>query len=250
MRISIILILLLFSLFTYGNKLNVDVDSAAHYYSQGMYELAAKKYESVLNTGVESAELYFNLGNSYYKSKNITLAILSYERAKRLAPDDEDIKFNLELANKFTTDKIEKLPELFYVNWFNNVLNLFGTNTWALISLFSFITCLILFIIFLFSRIIVLKKISFWLSILLLLLSIKSFALSYISEGNITNKNEALVLTPTISVKSSPDAKGTDLFMLHEGTKVSVTETIGNWSEIILSDGNVGWVLSSDLIKI
>ena len=229
---------------------NALLDSANSYYSSANYEKAITAYDSIIKSGYQSSEIYFNLGNAYFKSNKITPAILNYEKAKLLSPEDEDIQFNLDLANKYITDKIEVLPEFFLNQWLNKIISIFSSDTWAYISLISFISMLVLVLLFLFSRIIFLKKLTFGLAILFLILSIKSYVFASIQKSDITECNSALILTPTVNIKSSPDDKGTDIFVLHEGTKLVIEDSLLNWYNIKLKNGNEGWLHKEDIVKI
>jgi len=226
------------------------IDSANECYIRGEYERAIELYQSIIDNGYEASELYYNLGNAYYKSNKITYAILNYERAKILDPYDEDIEHNLRVAEKLVIDKIDMIPEFFVNTWIKKITNTFSTDMWAMISIIAFVAFLLLLSIFLYSRIIVLKKISFWISILIFIFSIAAFSFSYKQKEKVTNRDTAIIFTPAVTVKSSPDESGTDLFVIHEGTKVTITEALGEWVEIKLSDGNVGWVAASDLVLI
>jgi tetratricopeptide (TPR) repeat protein len=230
------------------DKLNTD--SALMCYKNGKYEEAIKIYEKIINTGYEAPAIYFNLGNCYYKSNKLCYAILNYERAKILAPNDEDINFNLELAQKHVIDKLDILPALFITNWLNRYILSKPSDTWAMISIFSFILFLIFFSGYLFLTILSFRKVSFGLSIFILLISITTFIFAYRQKTAIENHKSAIIFIPTVNIKSSPDEKGTDIFVLHEGTKVELRDEVGNWKEIRLSDGNTGWIKSSDIIVI
>lgn len=249
-KIVLKILLILFCLPLAANENSAAIDSANACYSRGEYEKAIELYKSVIDNGYEAAELYYNLGNTCYKSNKITYAILYYERAKLLDPFDEDIDYNLEMAEKLVIDKIDIIPELFINTWIKQTVDMFSTNMWAVISIVVFVIFLLLFSVFLYSRIILLKKISFWIGILALMVSITAFTFSYKQKENITNRNTAIIFTPAVTVKSSPDDSGTDLFLIHEGTKITVTDALGEWVEIRLSDGNVGWLKASDLTLI
>jgi tetratricopeptide (TPR) repeat protein len=219
-------------------------------YASEEFEEAVQMYESILDSGHLSAPLYFNLGNAYYKSNNIPRAILNYERAKLLAPNDEDIQFNLELANQFVIDKIDPLPQPFFVRWGQNILNLFPSNQWAIFSIASFLLTLILALIYLFSTRIVLKKVTFGLAAFILIISIITFIFSAQQKTKIVNPNHAIIFNPTVTVKASPDQSGTDLFVIHEGLKVKIEQELNNWVEIKIEDGNSGWVRTEVLEEI
>jgi tetratricopeptide (TPR) repeat protein len=229
---------------------NQLIKAANDFYIKGDYANAIKNYEQVLNSGNESAELYFNLGNAYYKSKKIDFSILNYERAKLLNPGDEDINFNLELARTYTIDKINTMPEFFLSVWIKSVSHIFSSNLWAYFSLTVFIFTLVAFLFYLFSSSIGIKKIFFWLGIILLAISLTGFIFSYQQKSLLTNRDMAIITNAAIPVKSSPDESGTDLFVLHEGTKVQVIDKAQNWLYIRLADGNKGWIEKTALVII
>jgi len=248
-----IFILLLFcNLYSvlFAQTVKFNSDSAIIYYSKGKYEEAIKIYEKIISSGYESPEVYYNLANSYYKSNKLSSSILNYERAKILAPNDEDINFNLELARKHVVDKIDVLPSLFIKSWYDRFISSKSTNSWAYISIFIFILFLLLFSGYLFFTTILLRKISFASGVIVLIISVLTFIFSYQQKEAIENHNSAIIFTSTVNVKSSPDDKGTDIFVLHEGTKVIVRDAVDNWKEIKLSDGNIGWIKSSDIVMI
>lgn len=219
-----------------------DIDSAKIYYTAKKYQEASKKYDAVLKTGKTSAELYFNLGNCYYKMNKIPFAILNYERSILLNPADEDAKYNLELANKLVVDKIEVLPTFFITAWINTFFNLHSSNSWAIIAISSFAIVLALLLTFFLTRILIVKKISFFASIFISLIVIVSIVGASVQKQKITANKSAIITDYSVTVKSSPDEKSTDLFQLHEGTKVFVQDSISTWIEIKLLDGNVGWL--------
>jgi len=245
MKRWIILILFINVAVFMANAQKVDplIDSANNAYANNKYEKAVRFYEKVLNKGIESAGLYYNLGNAYYKMHDLASAILNYERARQLAPNNEDIQYNLELARQRTTDKIERIPQFFLLRWAKQFLNLFSSNVWAIISLVSFIGFLILFSLYLYSGKLGIKKTSFWIGLLAILISISSFIFSYQQKQEIEHSGEAIVFSPKVTVKSSPSESGTELFVIHEGTKVFIVdEQIKGWYEVKLADGNKGWL--------
>ena len=225
-------------------------EKANAYYTTEEYQQAISTYEQILQEGQESAKLYFNLGNAYYKTGDINNAILNYERAKLLAPQDEDIRFNLELANQFVTTEIDELPRPFFVRWRAKVVNLFPADTWSVISIGAFIVFLGLVGLFLFSRRTGLKKLSFWLGILAIIVSGFTYSFAARQTKKIIERDAAIVFCPRVTVKSSPAETGTDLFLLYEGVKVEVSDSLNTWKEIRLSDGNVGWLPDSCIVKI
>ena len=244
-------LLLLFLCF-YGNLFAQDstVKEAEVAFSKGEFDKAIELYENILKTNGESAEIYYNLGNSYYRVDKIAPAILNYERALLLDPGDGDIRFNLQMAKLKSVDKIEPVGELFIVTWFQSVQNMGSANSWAKLGITTFLLFIFSLFLYFFSRWIRLKKIAFYLSIVLLVIVILANIFASNQQSKLNNRNDAIIFVPTVTIKSSPDSSGTDLFILHEGTKVTVKSKLGEWSEIELENGNVGWMLTKDIVAI
>ena len=219
-------------------------------YTQEDYTLAIELYEDILAHYGASGDVYYNLGNAYYKAGRIAPSILNYERALLMKPGDKDIRFNLEIAKLRKVDRIEPLDEFFLTQWFRFLQDLFSVDTWASIG----IACFILFIgcltLFFFSKWMKLKKTGFYAGIILLFVVICSNLFAWNQKRAIVERRGAIIFAPTITIKSSPDASGTDLFVLREGTKVFIKSTLGEWHEIELEDGNIGWIPQKDLEKI
>jgi len=245
------------------------------------YAAAIQIYEALLKNG-EASEVYYNLGNSYYKIGEIAKAVLNYERALLLQPGNSDIRANLEVARAKTIDKVEPTPEVFFISWTKSLINCMSVDAWAtwgivsfillIVSLYFFIfskqimwkkigfisgiifliitVCSILLIIalyfFIFSKQIVLKKVGFILGIVFLIVTICSNLFASQQKENLVNRNEAIVMNPSVTVRSTPSESGTSLFILHEGRKVNVKDnSMKEWKEIHLEDGKVGWVPAS-----
>lgn len=225
-----------------SHGLQHQMESANQSYAAGEYISAAEQYEQIIAAGYESAALYFNLGNTYFKMNQMPAAVLYYEKARKLDPRDENIRFNLELANSRIIDKIELLPEFFLRTWFRSVRNLFSSDQWAKISITGFILMLIAIFYFFTSRALIIRKLSFWMGILLMLSVLLSFSLSLSVYRDSTRKSSGIIFTPTVTVKSSPNDNSVDLFVVHEGTKVFILDQVEGWSEIRLINGNVGWL--------
>jgi tetratricopeptide (TPR) repeat protein len=221
----------------------------AAYLSQN-YQEAVDGYEQILRTGHESAKLYFNLGNTYYKTGQTNLAILYLERAKLLDPNNKDIDFNIAFVNQNVVTKLEPLPQPFFVRWRASILNMHSTDTWATISIASFILFLLLAGFFIFSKIVLVRRISFISGIVILVLSIFTFSFASKQQKKIIQRNSAIVFCPRVTVKSAPSATSTDLFLIYEGVKVEVTDSVNTWKEIKLADGNEGWLPDSCIVKI
>lgn len=232
------------------DSIQVLWEKANAYYSTEEYHKAVLAYEQILYSGRESAKLYFNLGNAFYKAGDINNAILNYERAKLLAPHDTDIEFNLKLANQFVTTEIEELPKPFFVRWREKTINLYPADSWAKISIGSFVFFFGLLGLFIFSRLSTIKKLSFWFGILMILISVFTFSFAARQKEKINQRKHAIVFCPRVTVKSAPTRNSTDLFLLYEGVKVEISDSVSTWKEIRLSDGNAGWLPDSCIVKI
>lgn len=245
-RILIVAVMMSFP--AYGQESELKEAEAA--YNGEDYPKAIEMYEAVLQKYGESANVYYNLGNAYYKAGKLAPAILNYERCLLLNPGDSDARFNLELVRQRTTDKIEPLGEFFLSRWFHAIQDRGSSNSWAKLGVVCFILFIGCLVLFFFSRWIRLKKIGFYCGLCLLVAVIVSNIFAGNQKEEMLNRNRAIVFSPTVTVKSSPDVSGTDLFVLHEGTDVTIKSTLGDWSEIVLADGNVGWMPSKDIQKI
>jgi tetratricopeptide (TPR) repeat protein len=216
-------------------------------YAKGLYYYAIEVYEQAVDSGYEAPELYYNLGNAYYKINNIPMAILNYEKAKRLDPYDDDINHNLALANAHVIDKIDIIPEFFIKTWIRNMVSLTEPDRWAVISISAFLLFLVLFLIYLFSGRIALKKFTFWLGILSLFISVSAFYSAWKRKELLTAKDSAIIISPTVTAKSSPAESGVDLFIIHEGTKIIIEDSLDIWNRIRIGDGTVGWIRKEDM---
>jgi len=208
------------------------------------FEKSIELYQAILALNLESWEVHFNLGNAYYKSGNTARAILHYEKAKKLNPDQEDLLVNLEMANLKTVDKVESKPELVISTYWDTLLNTFTIDEWAENSIIMSFTALFLMILFLFTRGL-LKKITFFTSLFVGLISVLFFVLGHQQKSLQTNQKYAIVFSPSVTVKSAPEDDGTKIFVIHEGTKLKVIKDEGDWSQISLMNGTKGWVKSS-----
>ena len=216
-----------------------DADSA---YVRGEYQQAIKDYEALLKKGA-SADLYYNLGNAYYRTENITRAVLNYERALLLSPSDRDIRFNLQMARSKTIDKIVPEQEMFFVTWYHSLVNLASVDGWARTALIALALAIVLALIYLFSDRIWLRKVGFFGAFLLIAVFVFSNLFAHQQKQQLIHRKGAIVTAPAVTVKSTPAKNGTDLFILHEGTKVTITDaSMKDWKEIRLADGKEGWI--------
>jgi tetratricopeptide (TPR) repeat protein len=216
-------------------------------YIQENYTKSIEKYKEVLITYGESAEIYYNLGNAYYKANKIAPAILYYERALLIDPGDTDIRFNLEMARQNTTDKIEPLGDFFLSKWFDSIQNKGAADSWAKLGIICFLVFIGCLLLFFFSRWRRMRKVGFYMGLLFLTLVVFTNIFARNQKRELINHTHAIVFSPTVTVKSSPNQSGTDLFILHEGAKVFIRSSLGEWNEIELEDGNVGWMPSKDI---
>ena len=212
------------------------------YFTAGSYKEALQAWNEIYNTGYRSANLDYNIGNAYFKLNNSPSAILFYERAYLLKPADENINYNLQVARTLIVDRFQEIPELFFIKWYNFVSLFLSTNSWAKISLTFFVLFLLFLSLYIYSPRHRYKVIGFWLAILLIILSLTSLAFTKRNKSLVYDSHKAIISTPMVNGKSSPDKSGNDLFILHEGTKVTVEDEVGEWTEIRLSDGNKGWI--------
>lgn len=248
-RIIIFSILML----SFGSALlaqSATVKQANDLYGKGKYTEAAQLYEKVLSADGVAPELYYNLGNAYYKLNETGKSILNYERALRLSPSFDDARLNLQMAQLKVIDNVVQIPSFFVGRWIESLIKLMTSNQWLVISFSVFVVCLILAFLFVFAPSLRLRKVSFYTGAALLAISFFTLIFSGVRKNQLVNHREAIVMTGSLVVKSSPDRSGTDLFQLHEGTKVVIKSTLGNWTEIKLGNGNIGWVEQQSIEKI
>jgi len=244
-----ILLLLIFAV-TVAKAQDKEFALAGEYYQNGEYTKAIEVYDSILNSGSESWELYYNLGNAWFKKEDYAKAILNYEKAKKLNPGNEDINYNLGLANTRIADKIEPEPEFFLKRLWRSFTNIFSEKLWAAATIVLWALVMMFTYIFFTARTGRRKKTSLWLGITMLIMSIVAGQAGYSKYRAVTQHNTAIVMTPTVNVKSSPASESSDLFVLHQGTKVKLLVKIKDWYQIRLANGNKGWIKAADVEKI
>jgi tetratricopeptide (TPR) repeat protein len=247
---KIIFIIILISLqwpTVFADNNTVQFANANTAYQKGHYKEALTLYKSLFDKGLESSVLYYNLGNAYFKTNDISSAILFYEKAKKLDPANEEIEFNLKVCNQRIIDKTESLPQLFYERWWKGITGLFSVDGWAKVIIIFLVFTLFSFGLYFASRSLLLRKIGFYAGILFFIISLFGFIFAKQQYSKLQNQKEAIVFSPSVTIKSSPDEKGQDLFIIHEGTKLQLIDNIGEWTEIRLANGSVGWMHSSML---
>lgn len=225
-----------------NQKFQAQVDSARSFYDKKEYQKAIDSYLIIKNKGFQSAELYYNLGNAYYKSGKLGPAIYYYELALNLNPNDEDTKFNLHLANSKTIDKIEVKENFFFASIKSGIISAQSTSGWARLCIASNILGFLLLISFVSFSNVILKRISFWLGICSILGSVLFFSAGKIESNQQNNHSHAIILEPSIKVLTGPTNESELKFNLHEGTKVKVLKSEGNWTSVQLANGNEGWL--------
>lgn len=222
-----------------------NLDKADEAYTAGSYDTALEIYNSALDKGYESADLYYNVANCYFRKGELAASILNYERALKLDPSHDDAKHNLEFAESRTVDKIDSLGSVFLVDWWNAIANITSADAWAWIAISLFVVLLVSLSLYIFVRKMWVRKVGFSVAIVALFFTLISILCAYTRYEVETSKSEAIVFSQTVTIKSSPDNSGNDLFILHEGTKVNIKSTLGEWVEISTSDGNSGWMPAS-----
>jgi len=221
--------------------------TAAQQYKAGQFDQAAASYEKILNQGYKTADVYYNLGNCYYKLNTINKAILNYERALKLAPHDEDIQHNLAIANTRVVDKVVPVPTLAILNAWDGFTSVKSSNGWAWMAIGLIWLALVCFAVYLFIG---LRTASLSLGSLFLIASIIFITFAIKQNNKEQQADAAILMVPNSFVKSAPDANGNDQFMLHEGVKFQILDRVGEWSKIRLADGKVGWIERSTYEKI
>ena len=225
----------------------VTKENADREYARGNYQQAIKDYEELLKTGV-SADVYYNLGNAYFRTENITKALLNYERARRLSPGDADIRHNIQIAQAKTIDRIPAESEMFFITWAKAFVNWMSVDQWAKTSIAILAAALIMLLIYLFAEKMRIRKIGFFGSILAITLFVITTICAFVQKYQLTHRNTALVITTSANIKRTPDTHAPNAFVLHEGTKVIITDgTLPQWKAIRIADGRKGWIESKHI---
>ena len=223
---------------------------AGDLYGSGDYSGAAAIYRKLWEEGFRSGDLLYNAGNAFFKSGDNASAILFYERAKLLAPADEDIDYNLQIARSRITDRFESVPQLFFVRWFDFLALLTSTNIWAVAALVMFLVALVLALLFLTKARARGRLLSFWLATVALLLSFLLISLSIRNNNLVNHSSKAVITCSIVTGRSAPGETGNELFVLHSGTTVTVEQELGAFREVRLPDGNKGWIGADCMEKI
>ena len=211
-------------------------------YNAGNYAQAEECYTRIVEQGLHSAALYYNLANAHFKQDELGKAMLYYNRALRLRPNDEDIRHNLEYAEQSTKDSIEEIPEFFLKTWIKSLRGALSCTAWSILSLLMLVAALVCGLLYLLAQRLSLRKIGFYLMTVTALLFVVTTAFAWSERNMLVERSEAIIMNSAVSIKSSPDRSATELFVLHEGTKVTIGETIDGWAEVRIADGRKGWI--------
>ena len=221
-------------------------DQITQMYNEGDFrkviETLEKQKDIQKALGLESSELYYNLGNAYFRVNEIAKARLNYERALLLDPGDRDTRHNIDYIMTNIEDKIPVADSFFLSIWFNAVQNLYKSNTWANIGVVCFILFIGCLVLFFFSRLIFLKKLAFYSGIVLIIVVIFANIFSFRQKSKIEKRETAVIMAGSAAIISSPDINSKELTILHAGTKVTVTKEDRNWLEIEIDNGTIGWI--------
>lgn len=229
---------------------NINKVVADEAYSKGNYQKAIQIYENLLQKKA-TPDLYYNMGNAYYRSDNITKAVICYERALLLAPGNRDIKHNLAIARSKTIDKIQPADEIFIVEWYKSLVGSQSVDAWAKLALFALVLALVSFLVYLFAEKILFRQIGFFMSLLFIVVFIFSNIFAWQLTKNMNSSNGAVVVSPAANVKKTPSNDATEVFVIHEGTYVKITDaSLKGWAQVEMLDGREGWIPSGSLEKI
>ena len=223
---------------------------ANSFYQKGEYETALNVYRDIVDTGFESSDLYYNMGNAAYRSNSIGYAVLYYEKALKLDPSHEDALHNLGFISRYRVDTFEQVPELFFRSWTDAFVKSLSEQVWSILAIILFSIILVNLLIYLFSHRLFIKKTGFVTAVVGMVLFIISLSSALAQHRNIIRPDAGIILSPSVVVKSSPSDTGTELFILHEGTRVRVNEEVSGWRNIRVIDGREGWIQTIDFESI
>lgn len=240
----LLLCFLSFSIKGFGNE---HLEKAEKAYDSKKYKEAISEYEKLVSEGYKSYQLFFNLGNAYYRNNELGKAIYNYELARKVNPNDEDVRINLGIAAAKTIDKIDSKENFFISAVKTNLLSSFSTNSWAWFSICALAIACLLFFIFINSTVLIVKRISFLVSCLLVITFFVTYFLGYSALQSKAENKFAIITAKEVKIMNEPTATANSKFSLHEGTKIRVVENNGSWLLIKLDNGNEGWLKVSDV---
>ena len=224
--------------------------AANQLYAKGNYSQAAQAYNQLLAQGYQSAALYYNLGNAYYKQGQIAPALLNYQKARKLWPADADINFNIQFVNQKTTDRVDEVPPFFLTKWWHGYLLLLSAQTLAVLSVIWLLLGFALLSVYLLAQTVAIKKYSFYVALALLLLGFGAVFTAGRQQAYFNSHKQAIVFAGAATAKSAPDASAKNLFVIHEGALVNVLENDNDWLKIQLPNGSEGWIKQTEARQI
>jgi len=231
-----------------GNAQNEALfNRATDSYNSGDYPKAIEYYNEILENGQHSAELYFNLGNAYYKLNQIAPSIYNYEKALLLSPNDAEIRNNLSYAQKMTLDSIETLPETGLAKIYKSITNVMSFDQWGFAAVIFMILFTLLYVAFYYFKYTHQKRLAFISSIVAFFLSIISVIFAWLQYNDFKADQPAIVFSSEVQIRSEPNERSEQIFILHEGTKVNILEELNEWKKIKIVDGKTGWVSSEKI---
>ncbi|MBT8377635.1 MAG: hypothetical protein KJN64_00235 [Ignavibacteria bacterium] len=247
--LALVLVFILFTKSGFADE-SEAMQQAGEFYRNGEFDKAIEIYEDLRNEGYEGTSLYFNLANSYYRVGELGYAIVNYERALKFSPTDEDIKHNLAFANLSTVDRIQPLPTFFLFEWWEVILESFSVNAWTYTAFIFYLILLFLFVFYFFATSISQQKIILFSGLATLAVLAITVSLLIVKANREQTQISGVVVEQSITVKTSPDTKSTDAFVIHEGLKLKLEDKLDDWVKIRLADGKVGWLLEESVEKI
>ncbi|MGC9152044.1 MAG: tetratricopeptide repeat protein [Microbacter sp.] len=228
----------------------LSLQKANALYSKGQYAAAAQQYEMIRQIEGNAPQLYYNLGNAYYRTGNLGKAILNYNRALLLDPNYDNARFNLRIAQLKVVDNVDVTSQFFLLQWIDDFGNLFSSNKWAVISMVAFVLMLLSVLLYFFSTYKQRRKAGFSAAIVLFFVFIIGFSYAEKQSHKVIDSTAGIIMDPAVTAKDAPSLNSKDMFVLHEGTKVTISNEISGWTEIILPDGNEGFIPSTSIEKI
>ena len=247
-----ILLFLLLSITDTSFAKNIDeqMQQASAFYRNGEFDKAIRIYEDLRSEGYEGTSLHFNLANSYYRIGKLGYAILNYERALKISPSDDDVKHNLAFASLSTVDRIQPLPTFFLFEWWDSILASLSINGWTYVVFLFYILLMILIVAYFFAKTIFQQKLILFSGLGTLIILSITVSLLIVKINREETLIGGVVIEQSITVKTSPDPKSTDAFVIHEGLKVNLEDQLDEWVKIRLADGKVGWVENNSVVRI
>ena len=247
---TIALIFILLAGITSAYQVDEHMQKGADYYRNGDYDKAIETYEKIMSDGYEGTALYYNLANSYYRIGKLGYAILNYERALKFSPNDEDVNHNLAFANLSTIDRIQPLPKFFIFDIWEAVLGLLTINGWSYVVYAFYILFLFFIAYYFFAKTIFQQKVILFSALGVGLILALTVALLVVKVNRETTEKSGVIIIQSVTVKTSPDIKSTDTFVIHEGLKVKLEDKLDDWTKIRLADGKIGWILAESAEEI